>query len=361
MTKDYYKILGVSKGATKEEIKSSYKKLAKKYHPDVNKSHDADEKFKELNEAASVLGDDNKRQHYDQSGTTAEGFGGTGFDFSDFANFGFEDILNQFFGGGSGRRRRSEPERGNNLLYELDINLEDAAFGDTKSIVIPRIEKCSKCGGSGAKSRSDVVNCPDCGGSGYVRQERRTPFGYFSQTTTCRKCGGEGRYIRDECSVCDGTGVVKKTRTIDVDIPKGAEDGLKLRISGGGEAGERGAPAGDLYVELHIAPHKIFEREGDDLNIEVPISFSQATLGSEIDVPTLDGKVRLKIPPGTQTHTLFRMRGKGMPHLNGHGHGNQNVRVIVQVPEKLNKKQKDLLKEFEKTNKDKSLFKKVFK
>ncbi len=360
MTKDYYKILGVSKGATKEEIKRAYKKLAKKYHPDVNKSHDATEKFKELNEAASVLGDDNKRQHYDQSGTTAEGFNGSGFDFSDFANFGFEDILNQFFGGG-GRRRRYEPERGNNLLYELDINLEDAAFGATKSIVIPRLEKCSKCDGSGAKSRSDIVRCPDCNGSGYVRQERRTPFGYFSQTSICRKCGGEGRYIRDECSVCDGTGAVKKTRTIDVDIPKGAEDGLKLRISGGGEAGERGAEPGDLYVELHIAPHKIFEREGDDLNIEVPISFTQAALGSEIEVPTLDGKVRLKIPPGTQTHTLFRMRGKGMPHFNGHGRGNQNVRVIVQVPEKLNKKQKDLLKEFEKTNKDKSLFKKVFK
>ena len=361
MTKDYYKILGVSKGATKEEIKSAYKKLAKKYHPDINKSDGSSEKFKELNEAASVLGDDDKRQQYDQFGTGGRGASG-GFNPSDFGNFGFEDILNQFFGGGGGRaRRRHEPETGNNLLYELEIDLEDAAFGATKTIVIPRLEKCEKCDGSGAKSKSDVVNCPDCQGSGYVRQERRTPFGYFSQTSPCRKCGGEGKYIKEDCSVCDGTGVVKKTRNIDVDIPKGSDNGLRLRISGEGEAGRRGGPSGNLYVELNIKTHKIFERDDDDLNLELPISFTQASLGTEIEVPTLDGKAKLKIPAGTQTHTLFRMRGKGMPHLNGHGHGDQNIRVIVQVPEKLTKKQKDLLKEFEKTNKEKSLFKKVFK
>jgi len=366
MTKDYYKILGISKEATKEEIKKAYKKLAKKYHPDLNKEQGSAEKFKEINEAAAILGDDQKRQQYDQFGSAESPFGKNGFDFGNFGfdfsqgGFDFGDIFDQLFGGSS-RRRRYQPRKGNDLLYELEIDLEDAAFGAKKEISIPRLEKCEKCEGSGAKSSSDIVTCPDCDGTGYIKQERRTPFGYFSTTTACRKCRGSGEYIKEECPECDGTGLVKKTRKIEIDIPKGVQDSTRLRIQGEGEAGEKGAPQGNLYVEISINPHKIFERQDDDLYLEVPISFVQASLGSEIQVPTLDGKAKLKIPAGTQTHTLFRMRGKGMPHLHNPGHGNQIVRVIVDTPQKLSKKQKDLLKEFAKSSKDKGLFKKVFK
>ena len=223
------------------------------------------------------------------------------------------------------------------------------------------LKKCPKCEGTGAKSKEDVVTCPDCQGSGYTKQERRTPFGYFSTTAPCNKCKSTGEFIKEECSECDGTGLVKKTRKIEVDVPKGVEDGMKLRILGEGEAGEKGAEQGNLYVELNIKEHKIFQRDEDDLLLEVPISFAQAALGSEIEIPTLNGKAKLKIPAGTQTNTLFRMRGKGMPHLRDSYHGDQMVKVVVNVPEKLTKKQKDLLKEFDKTDSSKSLFKKLFK
>jgi molecular chaperone DnaJ len=368
MTKDYYKILGVSKDATKEEIKKAYKNLAKKYHPDLNKEHGDGEKFKEINEAAAVLGDDNKRSQYDQFGTTSEGFSGQGgfdfsnfgFDFGDAGAFDFGDVFDQFFGGGSRRRSRNQPRRGNDLLYEMEIELEDAAFGAKKSIVLPRLETCDSCNGSGAESKADVVKCPDCNGSGYVRQERRTPFGYFSTSRPCRKCNGSGQVIKNECPVCDGTGVVKKTRKLDIQIPKGAEEGIRLRVAGEGEAGEKGGPSGNLYVEIHVKLHKTFVREDDDLNIDVPISFVQAALGSEIKVPTLEGNATLKIPAGTQTNTVFRMRGKGMPHLHDSSYGDENVKVIVQVPEKLSKRQKELLEEFEKENKGSGFFGKVF-
>ncbi len=362
MTKDYYDILGISRDATKEEIKKAYKNLAKKHHPDVNGNDGSAEKFKEINEAASILSDDNKRQQYDQFGTTAEKFGGSEADFSNFG-FGemgdFGDIFDQLFGGG-GNRRHHQPRRGNDLLYELEIELEGAVFGAKKDIIIPRLEKCDKCDGSGAENKSDIVKCPDCHGTGHIKQERRTPFGYFSTTGPCGKCRGTGEFIKNECTVCDGTGLVKKTRKIEIDIPKGAEDGLRLRIQGEGEAGEKGSHPGNLYVELHIKPHKTFEKQDDDLYIEVPMSFAQAALGAEIEVPTIDGKAKLKIPAGTQTHTLFSMRGKGMPHLHDSAHGDQNVRVMIQTPEKLNKKQKELLKEFDKTDK-KGFLKSVFK
>jgi molecular chaperone DnaJ len=367
MSKDYYKILGLEKGATKEEIKKAYKQMAKKYHPDINKDGTSTEKFKEINEAAAVLGDDQKRQQYDQFGTAEPGkeFNSQGFDFSNFGfdmgqgNFDFGDIFDQLFGG-SGRRGKRRPQQGNDLLYELEIELEDAAFGATKSISIPRLERCPNCNGTGAEHKSDIIKCPDCDGSGYTRQERRTPFGYFSTTTPCRRCNGSGEFIKNECSECDGTGVVKKIRNIDVDIPKGIEDGLRLRIIGEGEAGEKGASSGNLYVEIHIKEHKVFERHEDDLYLEIPISFVQATLGDEIEVPTLEEKAKLNIHPGTQTNTLFRMKGKGIPHLRGSGSGDEMVKVIIHTPEKLNKKQKDLLKEFEKSFKGKNFFKKVF-
>jgi molecular chaperone DnaJ len=366
MTNDYYDTLGVNKNASKEEIKKAYKKLAKKYHPDLNKDHGDAEKFKEINEAASVLGDDEKRSQYDQFGS-AEGnsFGGdSGFDFNGFGSgegFDFGDIFDQLFGG-RGRRRHNEPRRGNDLLYELEIDLEDAYFGVKKNISITKLDKCDKCDGSGAESDSDIIQCPNCRGSGSIKQERRTPFGYFSTTGPCNKCQGKGEVIKHECPVCDGTGLVKKTKKIEISIPKGSQDHLRLRIEGEGEAGEKGAQAGDLFVELHVKQHKVFDRDEDDLYLEVPISFSKVCLGSEIQVPTMDGKAKLKIPAGTQTHTLFRMKGKGIPHLNGYGAGDQNVRVIIKTPEKLSKKQKELLKDFSKTDKeDEGFLKKLFK
>jgi len=364
MPKDYYKILGVEKTATKEEIKKAYKNLAKKYHPDLNKETGAAEKFKEINEAAAVLADDEKRSQYDQFGTTAEQFGPgfQGFDFSDFmssrAGFDFDDIFESFFGGSNpfGARRRRGPRRGADLRYDMEITLEEAAAGATKHIIVPRLEQCSKCHGSGAESESDIVNCPDCNGSGIKRQTQRTPFGIFSTTTTCGKCHGQGKYIKRECQLCDGTGVVKKTRKLEIKIPAGAEEETNLRVAGEGEAGEKGAPAGDLYVVIHVKEHDTFERHGDDIYVKVHIPFTVATLGGEIEVPTLDGKAKLKIPTGTQNNTIFRMKGKGIPYLHGSGTGNENVEVVIEVPEKLSKKQKELLKEFEKESKGKKGF-----
>ncbi|MAG08341.1 molecular chaperone DnaJ [Candidatus Woesearchaeota archaeon] len=363
MEKDYYKILGIDKDASKEDIKKAYKKLAKKFHPDINKEPDAADKFKEVNEAASVLGDSQKKEQYDRFGTTADKFGGAGgFDARDFGSGGFDfsgfdfgDIFDQFFSGG--RRRRRGPMPGADLRYDMEITLEDAAFGATKNINIPRLEHCRKCKGTGAKSSSDVVTCPECNGSGYMRRTTRTPFGMIQQTGACSKCHGDGKYIKETCAECDGTGLVKATRKIEVEIPEGADNGTKLRITSEGEAGEKGAPSGDLYIVLHIKEHEVFEREEDDINVEVPISFAQAALGTEIEVPTLDGKAKLNIPAGTQTSTIFRMKGKGIPHLQGYGNGSENVKVIVKVPEKLSKKQKQLLKEFDKDNKKKGGFK----
>ena len=366
MAKDYYKILGVDKNATKEQIKKAYKRLAKKYHPDLNKDDGAAEKFKEISEAASVLGDDNKRQQYNQFGDAdafkraSAGAGGfSGFDFSDFmsstSGFGdFGDIFDQFFGGGRrGRSRRRGPSRGSDLRFDLEISLEEAAFGAKKHIIIPRLETCTKCDGSGAESKSDIKTCPECHGSGMIQR-------IISTTTTCGKCRGEGKVIKNPCNVCDGEGRIEKKRKLEINIPAGVENGTRLRVSGEGEVGERGAGPGDLYVVLHAKEHDLFERQGNDLYIDVPITFAQAALGDEIEVPTLKGKSKMKIPSGTQTGTTFRMKGKGVQSLQGYGTGSQMVRVIIQTPKKLNKKQKELLKEFEKQNKDKKPYKKLF-
>ena len=363
--KDYYKILGVSKSASKEDIKAAYKRLAKQYHPDLNKSHDAAEKFKEINEAAAVLGDDQKRSQYDQFGTAGPQFQGgfSGFDFSDFMSdihgFGmdFDSIFENFFGGQQRTRRR---QRGSDLRYDLEIELEDAAFGAAKTISIPRLEECHLCGGTGAESRSDIVSCPDCGGRGVQTRTQRTPFGLFSTTTTCRKCRGQGKYIKNECSECNGKGVVRKTRKIEVKIPEGAVDGTNLRIQGEGEAGEKGISAGDLYIVVHLKPHKIFERHNNNVYVKIPIAFSAAALGGEIEVPTLNGKATLKIPAGTQSSTIFRMKGLGIPDLHSHHKGDEHVEVYILVPEKLTSKQKKLLEEFEKENKGKGFLRGVF-
>lgn len=373
MAKDYYETLGVSKNSSKEEIKKAYKRLAKTYHPD-NKETGDEGRFKEINEAASILGNEEKREEYDQFGDAdsfkrASGQGGFdpsnfGFDFGDSASFDFGDIFDQFFGGGGnvfGGRQRRGRSQGDDLRYEMEIELEDAAFGTKKDIIIPRLEKCSKCHGTGAESTSDVVRCNICNGNGIVKQTRRTPFGIFATTTTCKKCHGTGEMIKNECNICDGEGRIEKERKIKVTIPAGVENGNQLRISGEGEAGERGADSGDLYVVMHINEHKYFERKGNDIFIEVPINFVQAALGDEVEVPTLKNKAKLKIPAGTQTGTLFRMKGKGIPSLHGHGYGNQFVKVKVVVPKKLNKKQKELLKEFSKVREDKGFLKGFFK
>jgi molecular chaperone DnaJ len=350
--KDYYQILGVDRNSSKEEIKKAYKRLAKKYHPDLNKSDPgASDKFKEINEAAAVLGDDQKRAQYDQFGTSQgfQGFDMSGFDFTDFmhqSSFDFDDIFDRFFNHSYEQEERGS-HRGSNLRFDLEITLEETAFGTTKKVAIPRTEPCARCNGTGAQSPSDVMTCSACKGSGMQRNTRRTPFGIFATTTTCRQCNGSGEVIKNPCPVCHGAGTIEQRKTLDVKIPAGVEDGTRLRVRGGGDAGSRGSEPGDLFVVIGIAPHKIFERHGNDILVEVPISFVQVALGAEIEVPTLKGKATLKVEPGTQSGTVFRMRGKGIPNLNGFGTGSENVRIIVQVPDKLTKHQRELLKEFE--------------
>lgn len=365
MAKDYYELLGVSKDASKEEIKQAYKRLAKKYHPDLNKEDPkAAEKFKEINEAHKVLSDDKTRSNYDRFGTAQPGGAGFGgFDFGGMGGegFGFDmgDIFDMFFGGGSGRRR-SGPSRGSDLQYEIEITLEEASTGTEKHINIPRHEQCPKCNGTGANSKSDIVTCEECQGTGAVRRSQRTPFGMFQTTTTCRKCNGTGQYIKKECTQCKGEGIVTKETKIKVKIPAGVDSGSRLRIQGEGEAGRKGGPAGDLYVLIDVAEHDIFERRDDDIYIEMHISFTDAALGTEIEVPTLDGKAKLKIPAGTQPETVFKMKGKGMPHLNSYGVGSEEVKIVVEIPTKLSKKQKELLKDFQKEGKKKGILGKYF-
>jgi len=364
MTKDYYDLLGVSKDSSKAEIKKAYKKLALKYHPDrapEENKKEYEEKFKEINEAASVLADEDKRSNYDQFGSE-EGFN-SGFgnaDYSDVRGGGvdFGDIFDTLFGGGGnhGNRHRS-PQNGADLGYNLEIELEDVVHGGKKTINITKLEECKKCDGSGAKSSSDIKQCDNCQGTGYQRRTQRTPFGLFSTTTSCTSCKGEGNIIIAHCSKCHGNGKIEVDKEIEIDIPKGIDNGLKLRLSGEGNAGDSGI-AGDLYVTIHVSPHSTFERQGDDIYLEAPISFSEAALGTEIEIPIIDGKASLKVPAGTQTGTLFNMKGKGIPHLQSYGSGSQIVKVVVKTPTKLTKKQKELLKDFAK-EKEQTLFKRI--
>jgi len=348
--KDYYKTLGVDKNASKDEIKKAYKKLAKKYHPDLNKEADAGEKFKEINEAAAVLGDDKKRQHYDQFGTAdfGGGQGFSGFDFRDFGSgfgFDFDDIFDTFFGGSGGRRRHG-PRRGADVEYELEITLEEAASGVKKQINVPRLETCSKCSGSGAKSDIHIKTCEVCQGSGSVTRRQRTPFGIFQSSSVCSRCHGQGKEIEVPCPECGGEGNVQKERKIAIDIPAGVDTGSRLRVAGSGQAGDKGGPSGDLYLYISVQDHDIFQRDGLDIYTEVPISFRDCCLGSQLEVPTLKGKADLKIPAGTKVNTIFRLKSKGIPSLRGFGTGDQLVKVIIEVPKKLSKKQKELLEEF---------------
>lgn len=370
MAKDYYQILGVPKGASKEEIKKAYKKLAKQYHPDLNKDPKAAEKFKEINEAASVLGDDKKREQYDRFGTTAEGFGGGagGFDFSDaFSGMDINDLFEQFFGGsfgGFGGRRRRGPTRGRDLVVEMEITLEEAYRGVEKPIVLPRLEQCEKCNGSGSASGGKDT-CRDCNGAGVQRVVRRTPFGMMQTQGTCRTCGGEGTIIKHPCEICEGEGLVRQSRKITVSIPAGVQDESQLRLAGEGEGGERSGRAGDLYVRVYVKEDERFTREGDDLIMELPISFAQAALGDMVEIETFDEEIKLKIPAEVQTGTMLRVRGKGMPNVHG-GQGDLHVKVVVQTPEGLSRKERELLAVFakergEKIESDKGFFEKLRK
>lgn len=352
MTKDYYKTLGVEKKASIEDIKKAYKQLAKKHHPDMNKNDPrAEARFKDLNEAASVLTNEKKREQYDQFGTTDFGAGagpGQGYDYSQFSGAGFDfgDIFDSFFGGGMGRRRG--PSRGNDLEMDMTVTLEEASKGTTRAVHLKRLSSCHECKGRGSKDPNARTQCGECQGKGIIRTVRRTPFGTFQSQSPCRTCQGEGSINSDPCRSCDGEGRVVTNHKIDVRIPAGVDDGMRLRVSGEGEAGEKGAPAGDLYVEIHVQPHQLFSRDGDDLEVEIPVSFATATLGGEIEIPTLGGKKTIKVVSGTQPGTVLSLRNEGIPHINGHGHGDLHIRLTVEVPTKLTKHQIELLTEFEK-------------
>lgn len=348
--RDYYEVLGVSKSASKDEIKKAYRKLSKQYHPDINKEPDAADKFKEIAEAYEVLSDDQKKAQYDQFGHTDPNQGFGGFGGSDFGGGfgGFEDIFNTFFGGGGGSRRRdpNAPRQGADLQYTMTVSFEEAAFGKETDIEIPREETCDTCHGSGAKPGTHPETCQHCHGTGQLNVEQNTPFGRVLNRRTCHYCNGTGKEIKDKCATCGGKGKVQNRKKIHVKIPAGIDDGQQLRMSGQGEAGTNGGPSGDLYVVFHVRSHEFFERDGDDIYCEMPITFVQAALGDEIEVPALKGKVKLKIPAGTQTGKKFRLKGKGIPNVRGYGVGDQYIIVRIITPTKLTDKQKHLLKEF---------------
>lgn len=347
--KDYYELLGVDKNASEDEIKKAFRKQARKYHPDMNPGNkEAEAKFKEVNEAYEVLSDSQKRANYDQYGSAdpGAGFGGFGGGAGGFqGDFGgFGDIFDMFFGGGG--RQKNGPQKGPDLRVEIDIKFEEAAFGVEKDITIPRHETCDTCKGSGAAPGTEAKTCGQCGGTGQVQYTQNTPFGRFSQSKPCQACHGSGKIIEKLCPECHGQGVVRKNRKIHINIPAGVDSGSRLRVSGEGEPGLKGGPSGDLYVYINVKRHKLFRREGNDIIYEMPISFAQAALGDEVEVPTLDKKVKLKIPEGTQSGTFFRIRGKGFPSLSGYGQGDMHVKAIVVTPNKLNEKQKKLLRDF---------------
>lgn len=343
--RDYYDVLGVSKTASKEEIRKAYRSLSKKYHPDLNKEPGAEEKFKEVTEAFEVLSDETKRANYDQFGHADpnQGFGGFG---GGADGFGFEDIFSTFFGGGSRRRDPNAPRKGDDLQYTMTVDFMEAVFGKETQIEIPREEVCDTCAGSGAKKGTSTTTCTHCGGTGQITMTQNTPLGQMVNRRACPHCQGSGKIIPEKCETCYGSGRVTKNKKINVTIPAGIDDGQRLRVAGQGEAGINGGPSGDLYIVFRVRPHEKFIREDDDIYLELGLTFPQAALGDEIEVPTIHGKVKLKIPAGTQTGTKFRLRGKGVKNVHGHGIGDQHVIVKIVTPKKLTEKQKELLREF---------------
>jgi len=346
--RDYYEILGVSKDSSQAEIKKAYRGLAKKYHPDLNPDNDeAEHKFKEANEAYEVLGNEEKRQRYDRfghSGVNGQGAGGFGGGFGDFGDIGdiFGDFIGDIFGGG-GRSQRRGPRKGKDLRYNLTITLEEVVNGTEKEISFKKIDNCKTCGGSGAAKGSSKRKCSTCNGTGTVNTTQNTPFGSFSSSKVCHACNGTGEVIETPCSSCHGTGKQRVDRKIKVKIPKGVDTNSMIPIRGEGEPGEYGGPKGDLYIVIHVKDHKFLNREGNDLYMDYSIDFVQASLGAEIEVPTISGNVILKIPAGTQPSMVFRIKEKGVPSVRGSHIGDQYVRVNVEIPKKLNERQRELM------------------
>ncbi|MFC1937395.1 molecular chaperone DnaJ [Chloroflexota bacterium] len=340
---DYYEVLGVDRSATDEEIKRAFRQLAFKYHPDHNHDVGAEQKFKEVNEAYEVLSDHEKRANYDRFGhSSIDGFSGQGFE--DFGFGGFGDIFDAFFSGVSGATRRTS-RSGADLHYGITLTFEEAAFGCQKELAISRTEYCSLCHGNGSKPGSQPKRCPNCNGSGQVHRIQQSIFGRFTHVATCPQCQGEGRIVSERCPQCRGTGKEKRQRKIQVTIPAGVADGNQMRLSGEGEAGERGGHHGNLYVTLSVAEHRFFRRDADSVLYELSLNFAQAALGAEVEVPTLDGDTKLKIPAGSQTGEVFRLKGKGISHLNHGGRGDQLVTLFVATPKSLTKRQRQLLDE----------------
>jgi len=356
--RDYYEVLGVNKSASEDEIKKAYKKMARKYHPDLNPDNkEAEEKFKEVNEAYEVLSDANKKARYDQFGFAGvdpnygagAGAGGGAYDAGGFDFGDLGDIFGSFFGGGfnaAQRRNPNAPQRGESIRLGVTISFEEAAFGCEKEVSVDRYETCTSCHGSGCADGTSPEVCPDCHGSGQVQVRRQTPMGVFATTSPCGRCGGKGRIIKTPCTACRGSGLERKRRTIQAKIPAGIDNGQTISIRGQGHAGKNGGPSGDLLITITVRPHELFRREGTSVLCEAPITFAQAVLGAELEIPTIDGKVKYDLPEGTQSGTTFRLKGKGIPELNGRGRGDQYVTVYIETPRNLNREQKEALKKF---------------
>ena len=367
--RDYYEVLGVQKGCSEDELKKAYRKAAKQYHPDLHPGDaEAEAKFKEVNEAYEVLSDSDKRARYDQfghagvdpnygAGGAGGGFGGGFGGFGDLGDI-FGDLFGGGFGGGFGGATRTRdpngPIRGRDVGYDLPLSFLEAALGCKKQIKISRLETCAECSGKGTAKGTSPETCPDCGGSGQVRTQRRTPFGVIQSMGACTKCGGKGKIIRDPCKKCKGLGRVRITKTLEVSVPAGIDNGQTFILRGQGDHGVNGGPAGDVQVTVSVRPDPTFERDGFDVWCDIPLTFAQAALGDEITVPTIDGKAKYTVPEGTQNGTVFRLRGKGIPYINGRDKGDQYVRVQIEVPRNLSGKQKDALKNFDATMNDKN-------
>lgn len=350
MGNDPYGTLGVDQNASQDEIKKAYRKLSKKYHPDINHEPGAEDKYKEIQEAYETLGDEQKRANFDQYGSAdgPQGFGGQGFGGQGFGGFGgdFSDIFGQMFGGGGARRDPNAPQQGSDLRYSMDLTFEEAVFGKVTNIKYNRDEECQTCHGSGAKPGSAPVTCHKCGGAGVIDVVQDTPFGRIKTQQTCDVCHGTGKEIKEKCPTCGGVGHLSQAHEVKVTVPAGVEDGQQMRLNSQGEAGINGGPYGDLYVVFNVAPSAEFKRNGTEIYSELAISFVQAALGDEVLVKTVHGNIKMKIPAGTQTGTSFRLKGKGAPRVNGHINGDQHVEVKIQVPKSLNKGQKEALKAF---------------